>query len=277
VSSTIRDESENFRSRDNFTRRPSNYEIDDSIELKKRGGSCSNYLSPLSAFQCKARDHTMEYDIQKGETMTNIAFKFNVPIAELKRVNNMFTDAEFHALNKIKIPVKPSSLLTEILPGDPPSEGGVFDNENGWTLESKVSPAKLILSSLENNNVNDVGKLPNSMNSGSDADSEGLSSPNNTKLVENNRQKRKVKKLFKNVDKDLKCIRNNQSKAKALDNVTQSDINLDNAILPSSTSCADGKTSKGYNCRFACMCTLFLVISSSVLGVMVAILRIDEI
>jgi len=275
VSSNFRDESENSRSRDKFTRRPSNYEIDDSIELKKRG-SCSNYLSPLSAFQCKARDHTMEYDIQKGETMTNIAFKFNLPIAELKRVNNMFTDAEFHALNKIKIPVKPSSLLTEILPGDPPSEDGIFDNENGWTVESKVSPAKLVLSSIENK-VNDLGKLPNSMNSGSDADSEGLSSPNNTKSVENYRQKRKVKKLFKNVDKDLKCIRNNQSKAKELDNVNQNDLNLDNPILASSTNCSEGKTSKGYNCRFACMCTLFLVISSSVLGVLVAILRIHEI
>ena len=42
--------------------------------------------------------------------------QYNVPVAELKRVNRLFNENDFYAKNTIKIPVKKSSLLTEILP-----------------------------------------------------------------------------------------------------------------------------------------------------------------
>ena len=37
-------------------------------------------------------------------------------ISELKRVNNLLNEAEFHALKTIKVPAKADSLLTELLP-----------------------------------------------------------------------------------------------------------------------------------------------------------------
>ena len=43
-------------------------------------------------------------------------FQYNVPLAELKRVNRLLNEKDFFAKKTIKIPVKPSSLLTEILP-----------------------------------------------------------------------------------------------------------------------------------------------------------------
>ena len=58
----------------------------------------------------------MEADILTGDTIAKVALRYNVPISELKRVNNLLNDAEFHALTTIKVPVKADSLLTELLP-----------------------------------------------------------------------------------------------------------------------------------------------------------------
>ena len=40
---------------------------------------------------------------------------FHLQIPELKRINRIEKDAEFHARNSLKIPVKPNSVLLEIL------------------------------------------------------------------------------------------------------------------------------------------------------------------
>ena len=58
----------------------------------------------------------MEAEIHSDDTIAKVALKYNVPISELKRVNNLLNDAEFHALKRIKVPVKAASLLTELLP-----------------------------------------------------------------------------------------------------------------------------------------------------------------
>ena len=116
-------------------------QTDDFFEMegfhpKKRTSSFNGY---------KSRTQTMDCNIQPSDTLLSLAFKYNVQVAELKRVNNILGDAEFFALKKIKIPVQPTSLLTEILPGDPP-ELGVFDNNNGWKVENKESPNKSLFS-----------------------------------------------------------------------------------------------------------------------------------
>ena len=132
------------------------------------------------------RDQTIECDIQPTDTLSNLSLKYNIPLAELKRVNNImkvcetclfiyisniiifliilkstnayltlgkkyqldwwslkqildifdtiyktndnwynycifykifFQDSEFFALKRIRIPVKPSSFLRELIPG----------------------------------------------------------------------------------------------------------------------------------------------------------------
>jgi hypothetical protein len=61
--------------------------------------------------------------------------KYNVQLSELKRVNNILQDSEFFALKRIKIPVKPASLLNDILPGIHSEENR---RDNGWYVDHKA-------------------------------------------------------------------------------------------------------------------------------------------
>ena len=61
-------------------------------------------------------DQCVEAEVQPGDTLTKISLKYNIPVAELKRVNNIISENQFYALKRIKIPVRAASLLTELLP-----------------------------------------------------------------------------------------------------------------------------------------------------------------
>ena len=164
----------------------------EGLRVKKRGVSTSSYNG------YKTRDQTMECDIQAGETLISLAFKYNIQVAELKRVNKILRDTEFFALKKIKIPVQPTSLLTEILPGDPPLEQVMFENNNGWKVENREeTPNKSLVS-----NISLSSELQSSP--GCEADTEGPCSPH---TKEGNKQKKKVKRMLKDVDLDIECIR----------------------------------------------------------------------
>ena len=54
--------------------------------------------------------------VQPGDTLAKLSLKYSIPVAELKRVNNILSDQYFYALKRIKIPVRTASLLTELLP-----------------------------------------------------------------------------------------------------------------------------------------------------------------
>jgi len=77
-------------------------------------------------------DQCVEAEVQPGDTLQSLSLKYNVPLAELKRVNKLLKESEFYALKRIKIPVKTASLLTEILP----SVSGDRPNESGWYIQS---------------------------------------------------------------------------------------------------------------------------------------------
>ena len=74
----------------------------------------------------------MQCDIEPGDTLLSLSLKYNVPVAELKRLNNILADQGFYALKRIKIPVAPFSLL---LPDDHEEER----SQNGWLGESSGS------------------------------------------------------------------------------------------------------------------------------------------
>ena len=80
----------------------------------------------------RQRDTIMQCDIEPGDTLLSLSIKYNVPIAELKRVNNILADQGFYALKRIKIPVAPFSLL---LPDDHEEER----SQNGWLGETSGS------------------------------------------------------------------------------------------------------------------------------------------
>merc|ERR1712154_678663 len=87
------------------------------------------------------KDQTLECDIQPSDTLTTLSLKYNVPLAELKRVNNIINEAEFYALKRLKIPVKPASFLADLLPGVHSEERRT--NNNGWFLGTKESPQQI--------------------------------------------------------------------------------------------------------------------------------------
>ena len=81
----------------------------------------------------RQKDTVMQCDIKPGDTLLSLSIKYKVPVAELKRVNNILADQGFYALKRIKIPVKPFSLL---LPEDFEEER----SQTGW-LEESTGPS----------------------------------------------------------------------------------------------------------------------------------------
>ncbi|CAO4361969.1 unnamed protein product [Caenorhabditis nigoni] len=47
----------------------------------------------------------IERNIKHGDTLNKLAIKYQVNVAEIKRVNNMVSEQDFMALSKVKIPV----------------------------------------------------------------------------------------------------------------------------------------------------------------------------
>jgi len=152
-------------------------------------------------------DPTIQCDIQPTDTLLSLSLKYNVPIAELKRVNNILTDQGFFALKRIKIPVKPYSLL---LPDVHGSEKG--KNNNGWLVESnKPSPT---FSSNLSSRVSTACSSPYSeLGSPGEEEGEGnLSHGEQDQLLfHESKDKKKVKKFLKGMDKDLDRIKEKHS------------------------------------------------------------------
>jgi len=156
----------------------------------------------------KPPDPTIQCDIQPSDTLLSLSLKYNVPIAELKRVNNILTDQGFYALKRIKIPVKPYSLL---LPDVHGSERGQ-NNNNGWLVENnKASPT---FSSNISSRVSTACSSPYSeLGSPGEEEGEGNLSlgEQDQLLFHESKDKKKVKRFLKGMDKDLDRIKEKHS------------------------------------------------------------------
>ncbi|KAF2361677.1 Zinc finger UBR-type [Trinorchestia longiramus] len=76
-------------------------------------------------------EKVVERPIREGETLLMLALNYRISVSELKRVNRIQRDSEFHALSNIKIPVKPHSELNEILEAEAnevPQSNGLSTN-----------------------------------------------------------------------------------------------------------------------------------------------------
>ena len=97
----------------------------------------------------------MEHLIEPADTLLSLSIRFNVPIAELKRVNNILTEQGFYGLRLLKVPVQPFSLL---LPE------GHITAEGGWLPQNKelqvVARGKETTSHLEEVMVEQMPLLP---------------------------------------------------------------------------------------------------------------------
>jgi LysM repeat protein len=208
------------------------------------------------------RDQTIECDIQPNDTLSNLALKYNLPLAELKRVNNIMKDSEFYALKRIKIPVKPSSFLRELIPG---VHSETNRRENGWYVESK-----------------EIGA---SSNLSSSLVSSGYSSPcselDSSTYKQENRDKKKVKRFLKDMDKDLERIKDRQSNQNSLENVNNcedSDTGLEDkdriqVMYTNFDKQGDDGVSNG---SLICWCFLIVLLVLSLLVILAALMHVDH-
>eukprot|EP00092_Neocalanus_flemingeri_P006910 GFUD01007459.1.p1 GENE.GFUD01007459.1~~GFUD01007459.1.p1 ORF type:complete len:301 (+),score=92.67 GFUD01007459.1:58-903(+) len=239
-------------------------QTDELLEMEgllKRGSSTSSLN----------RNKTMECDIQSSDTLLTLAFKYNVQVAELKRVNNILSDAEFFALKRIKIPVRPASLLTEILPGDP-AELEVFENNNGWKVENEESPSKSLIDSLINLSFS---ASEHSSPGGSEADMEEPLSPHTR---EGNKQKKMVKKMLEEVDMDLDVIKIKQAELEnGISEIETMEQTFSSSSVRSRLSGAvvdqDQKQSRF---KLSCLCAFLLLSSLVMLGGLVLMVSIKH-
>ncbi|GFW82681.1 lysM and putative peptidoglycan-binding domain-containing protein 3 [Trichonephila clavipes] len=81
-----------------------------------RNGTSLGNMKTSDAFQ---RNELLYLKIEEGDTLQSISIKYQCPIADIKRANNIMSSQEFYGLKYLKIPVKKHSLLTEILTASP--------------------------------------------------------------------------------------------------------------------------------------------------------------
>ena len=200
-----------------------------------RGAAGSSYGEALNL---------IEMEVQPGATLASIALKYNIPVAELKRVNNLLAENELFALKRIKIPVRPNSVLTEILiPGLGEDEGArgttvakattpVEKNTNGWLLEHFSTPPEASeVGSPVMSDTSDMS-LGNALRDPADLVAVptlgGALGPNSS----GSKQARKARRFLRAMDKDLAVIRQKSERLLNASGVPAdiSDLDLDQVV-----------------------------------------------
>jgi len=231
----------------------------DSLQMEYINSKKDEDLSPGPR---TPRDQTIECDIQPTDTLSNLSLKYNIPLAELKRVNNIMKDSEFFALKRIRIPVKPSSFLRELIPGVHSESNR---KENGWYVESKETGA--------------------SSNLSSSMVSSGYSSPcseaDYNLSKQENKDKKKVKRFLKDMDKDLERIKERQSNRNSLergDGEDESDSCVINdkdriEVMYTNFEKQDDGVSNG---SLICWCFLVVLLVLALLVILAALMHVDH-
>jgi len=214
-------------------------------------------LSPVAR---SPKDQTIECDIQPTDTLQSLSLKYNIQTAELKRVNNILNESEFHALKRIKIPVKPASFLKDLIPGVHSEDNR---RENGWYVDHKDA------------------SFSSQMSSGV---STGYSSPcseSNTDhaVVPESRDTKKVRKFLKEMDKDLERIKEKQS------NQETEDVGEDNTVAEILNNSREEVLYSNFhsaeengvsNGSLLCWCFLVVLLVLSLLLILMALMSVDH-
>lgn len=135
-------------------------------------------------------EQLIDRPIQSGETLRSISLKYRIPMSELKRINKIFQENEFFALNSLKIPVKPNSVLAEML-----------DEESKQKQESVASTRAAVLGTRSVSSCSEY-----------ESDSEmhvGYISIN--RILKDTRTKKDAKRFLDNMKRDLAQIREKTS------------------------------------------------------------------
>merc|ERR1712156_1274241 len=187
-------------------------------------------------------DQCVEAEVQPGDTLTKISLKYNIPVAELKRVNNIISENQFYALKRIKIPVRAASLLTELLPSVHQSKGEA-KLENGWYVREVPSPVQsgtgassTVPSSPPSETEFELVQLR-----GNGSHLESL--PTTQEAVGTSKQMKRAKRFLKNVDKDLARIKERLD----IDDDTETDNEDNDEIIKNTSLIIRGDSINGEN------------------------------
>lgn len=197
------------------------------------------------------QDQCVETEVQPGDTLASLSLKYNIPVAELKRVNNIVTETHFYPLKRIKIPVKTASLLTEMLPSVHEAKGEA-KLENGWFVRDVPSPVQ-------------SGGTSSLVSSSPPSEAEFELNLNHESSESASKSAKKAKKFLKNVDKDLARIKErlDLDEEDEEDNEASLTMPMDNLNSKSGSRIFDAiRASQG---RTACC--LFIVIISVIISV----------
>ena len=130
------------------------------------------------------------------DKLSTLSLKYNVPVAEIKRINKIFKENELFALSKVKIPVKPQSFLTESHP-----EVHGLSTDGGWMSPTEGTLISLASSEVSSHVWSEESELGDPQQLGNDSQA---TTPSHTPK---SKQTKRVKKFLKAKDKDLELIR----------------------------------------------------------------------
>lgn len=90
----------------------------DSYDFDQTGQSYSRAIIDLSdnnSNNYKQQTDFIYYTIQPGDTLQNLSVKYSCPVASIKRLNNLWSDQEFYALSRIKLPTGKLRLIADVI------------------------------------------------------------------------------------------------------------------------------------------------------------------
>ena len=95
----------------------------DSNELIQLKSLNSKAIIDLSSYNDENHHHSIRaqqtdfilYTVQPGDTLHNLSVKYSCPVASIKRLNNLWSDQEFFARSRIKLPLGKLRLIADVI------------------------------------------------------------------------------------------------------------------------------------------------------------------
>lgn len=96
----------------------------------------------LSEHHSSRSQHTdfINYVVQPGDTLHSISVKYSCPIASIKRLNHIWSDQEFHARSRLKLPAGRFRLIADAIEEDESSK--LLQPETSTTTNATINPAQ---------------------------------------------------------------------------------------------------------------------------------------
>jgi len=211
-------------------------------------------------------DQTIECEVQPSDSLRTLSLKYNIPVAELKRVNNILADGEFFALKRIKIPVKPNSLLPEMLGKDRDDDR---TEGNGWYVDHRDASATSMSSRLSSGVSSPISTPCSEMEGSPHVKTVSIGDT----VFSESRDKKKAKKFLKEMDKDLQRIREKQKNMGTVDQIVNGN---ETRIYPLRASQFQQDNTGCSNRSLACWCSVVTVLIVIVFCVLVTLMSVHH-